>query len=91
MIDLPDELTLDIDPSSLTIDDVEAVEEISGVSIDEVLSGATKKAKVLKALVFVTLRRKYPDITLEDIGKIRIAGTAINGPKPLDPTPASAS
>lgn len=89
-MDLPDALSIDIDPDSLTIDDMEVIEEITGQPADEIMGAGKPRAKALKALVFVTLRKRYPDITLEDVGRIRISAATMSVPTAVDPTTASA-
>ena len=69
-------MNLSIDFDSLTLDEIELLEEISGISIDAIgkrLTGEdAPKAKTMKALAFIAARRDDPEITLEDIGKIKL-------------------
>ena len=50
----------------LTLGEVAAVENLSGVSIDSVAEAGTPKGKALAALVFVIKKRENPDFTFED-------------------------
>lgn len=83
---LPDNLTLDaleVDINSLTLDELDTVEEITGRPFTDL--GQRINAKALRALAFVTLRRTYPDLTMEEVGALRIALAA------QDPTGPAAS
>jgi len=66
-----DSLTVDLD--DLTIEEVEQVEDITGVPIDELAQQSGRpKGRMLRALAFVVLRRDDPSVTLEDVGKLRL-------------------
>lgn len=69
-------MNLSIDFDSLTLDEIELLEDLTGVSIDAIgkrIGGEDQpKAKVMKALAYVAARRDDPEITLEDIGKIKL-------------------
>jgi hypothetical protein len=60
------------DWDSLTIDEVELLEEITGYSVDLLREAPTPKGKMLKAMVFIVNRRSNPDFTLEDAGKVDV-------------------
>lgn len=60
------------DATDLTLNEVEAVEDLcGGVSLEQLDLG---RAKVLKAIVFVLLKRDDPEITLDQAGDIRLKG-----------------
>jgi hypothetical protein len=69
-------MNLSIDFDSLTLDEIEILEEVSGLSIDTIGKRLTgddaPKAKTMKALAFIAARRDDPDVTLDDIGKIKL-------------------
>lgn len=59
-----------IDPDSLSIDEMELAEDITGVSFDEILGGKARTSKILRAFGLIALRRENPAATLEDAGKL---------------------
>lgn len=69
-------MNFSIDFDSLTLSEIELLEEISGISIDVIGKRLTAedapKAKTMKALAFIAARRDDPSVTLEDIGKIKL-------------------
>lgn len=69
-------MNLSLDFDSLTLDEIELLEDISGISIDAIGKRLTgddaPKAKTMKALAFIAARRDDPSVTLEDIGKIKL-------------------
>jgi hypothetical protein len=69
MTELPDRIA--VDPDDLTLDEFEEVERL--LDGEDAFTGKGPKAKALKAIAFVSLRRDYPDITFEEVGKIRIS------------------
>lgn len=78
-----DEL-IEIDPNTLTLGELEQIEDIVGRNVTMELERGTPSAKTLLAVVFIMKRRKDPGFTLEEartlnIGQIR-AG-AKNDPK----------
>jgi hypothetical protein len=64
---------MNFDPEDLTLDEVEEVEEFLGASIDSVLTGDRPKGRALKAIVWVAAKRTNPDITLEEVGKLKLS------------------
>lgn len=81
---MPDQ-TLSIDLESLTIAEIEEVEDIIDGPIDEAMQPGQRKGKVLRALGFIIKRRDDPNFTLEDAGKLVLK----LADQPLDPTNAS--
>jgi len=57
------------DIESLTLNEVEVLEEVSGRSIDAFMNEGTPKGSAMKALVFVMLKRSNPEATLEEAGE----------------------
>lgn len=73
-----DQLTVNLD--ELTLDDLDAIEELTGAPFTAI--GQNINAKTLRALAFVSLRRDYPDITTEDVGRLKVK---IDKPDPTAP------
>lgn len=93
---LPEDIALDLSDvtlDTLTLDDLEALEDITGRPFDEVFVKGRPKAKALKALAFISLRRDHPELTLEDVGSIAVVTGDAPDPaaEPVDPTDAAAS
>ena len=60
------------DATDLTLNEVEQIEDLNGgVSLDQLDLG---RAKTLKAIVYVLLRRDDPEITLQDAGNVKLSG-----------------
>jgi hypothetical protein len=55
---------------SLTIEDVETIEHISGRAIDSIMDDESPKGKTMKAIVFVVKKKENPMYTLDDAGKV---------------------
>jgi hypothetical protein len=68
--DMSEVLSLNID--SLTLDEIDAIEEIIDAPLDALSKPGMRKAKLLKAMAYVIKRRDNPDFTIEDAGKLRI-------------------
>jgi hypothetical protein len=58
------------DFESLTLNEVEQIELITGASIDQLLDAGQAKGKAMKAIIFVMKKRIDPDFTLEQAGQI---------------------
>jgi len=56
--------------SSLTLDEVETIENLSGTPMDELLQKGQLKGKALKAVFWVAKKRTNPDFKMEDAGKV---------------------
>ena len=84
-------MNLSLDFDSLTLDEIELLEDISGISIDAIgkrLGGDDQpKAKVMKALAFVASRRENPDVTIEEIGQIKLTDLVAGLEVTADATP----
>lgn len=61
------------DFESLTLDEVETIELITGSSIDTILDDVKPKGKALKAIIFVIRKRTDPNFTIEQAGQIPLA------------------
>lgn len=64
--------TQQFDFESLTLEEVETIELISGSSIDELMDEGKPKGKGLKAIVFVANKRTNPNYTLDEAGKVSL-------------------
>lgn len=64
---------MNIEIETLTLNEIEELEELSGISIDSLMAAGTPKGKILKALVYVVLKRTKPGITLEEAGNMPMA------------------
>lgn len=64
------DITFDI--SSLTIEEIELVEDITDTPIDELGNKGVKKGKLLRAIAYIEGRRANPDFTLEDASKVMV-------------------
>lgn len=58
------------DFESLTIAEVETIEQISGSPIDSLMDDKALKGKALKAVVFVVKKREDAAFTLEQAGQL---------------------
>lgn len=84
-MDLPGDIEIDF--SDLLLGDLEDLEEMIGAEgLDAVMSGKPPRPKAMVALAFVALRKAHPDITMDDVRKVRLS--AIKGPGPTKPSSA---
>lgn len=58
--------------NSLTLDEVETIENLTGIPMDQILSKGTLKGKALKVVYWVVKRRDEPELKFENIGKISL-------------------
>jgi hypothetical protein len=58
------------DFESLTLNEVEQIEMITGNSIDQLLDAGQAKGRAMKAIIFIMKKRIDPDFTLEQAGQI---------------------
>jgi hypothetical protein len=58
------------DFESLTLNEVEQIELITGNSIDQILDAGQAKGKAMKAIIFIMKKRTNPEFTLEQAGNI---------------------
>ncbi len=59
--------------STLTLDEVETIENLSGVAMDELMGAGKLKGKTLKAIIWVAKKRTDPNFKFEDAGKVTFA------------------
>jgi len=86
-------MNLNLDVNDLTIDDVVDLEEVTGCSIQDVMSttAGSPQGKFLKALVWITQRKIDPAFTFEDAGNVSFSALAevaveVSDVNPLDAT-----
>jgi hypothetical protein len=58
------------DFESLTLNEVEQIELITGVSIDQILDAGNPKGKAMKAIIFIMKKRLDPNFTIEQAGNL---------------------
>jgi hypothetical protein len=76
----------EFDIGDLDLDDIEFIEDYTGSSFGDL---DWTRAKTLKAVAFVVLRRQRPEFTIEDAGKIKLVSFEAKedkAPAPADPT-----
>ena len=81
------EITVDMesfDFNSLTLGEAEIIEDILGISLAKAAEGS--QVKMMRAIIYVMLRRDDPEITYEATADIPMAG--LTGGLQLDPTTA---
>lgn len=59
--------------STLTLDEVETIENLSGNPLDELMGEGKLKGKALKAIIWVAKKRVDPNFKIEDAGKVTFA------------------
>jgi hypothetical protein len=59
--------------STLTLDEVETIENLSGQPMDELMGVGKLKGKALKAIIWVAKKRINADFKMEDAGKVTFA------------------
>jgi hypothetical protein len=65
------EITFDLD--SLSIEEIEILEDVTDMPINEVIGKNVKKGKLLRAIAYIEGRRSDPSYTLEMAGKVNLA------------------
>lgn len=60
----------------LTLDEAELLEDTFDCSLDQI---DFKRAKVLKQVVFLLLRRDNPKLTIDEVGAIKVVSLTANG------------
>ena len=58
------------DFESLTLNEVEQIELITGNSIDQILDAGQPKGKAMKAIIFIMKKRLDPNFTIEQAGAL---------------------
>ncbi|MFF7990335.1 hypothetical protein ACFZDG_11155 [Kitasatospora xanthocidica] len=82
--DMDELLSIDID--SLSIEEIETIEEIIDAPMDSLAQPGARKGKMMRAMAVVLKRRTDPNFSIEDAGRLRISLKS----KPKDPTALSA-
>ncbi|WP_030244199.1 hypothetical protein [Streptomyces sp. NRRL S-350] len=82
--DMGELLSIDID--SLSIEEIETIEEIIDGPLDALAQPGARKGRMMRAMAVVLKRRTDPDFSIEDAGALRISLKS----KPKDPTALSA-
>ena len=65
--------TNNFDFESLTLDEVETIELMTGASIDQIMSDGQPKGKALKAIIFIIKKRTDPSFTVEQAGSLKMS------------------
>lgn len=60
------------DFESLTLEEVELIENLTNSSIDEAFTNGKPKGKALSAFVWVVLKRENPNYKMEDAKKLSL-------------------
>ena len=58
------------DFESLTLNEVEQIELITGASIDQLMDAGQPKGKAMKAIIYTIKKRTDPNFTLEQAGAV---------------------
>jgi hypothetical protein len=58
-----------LDFESLTLEEVELIENLTNESIDEAFGNGKPKGKVLKVFIWVMMKRDNPKFTIEEASK----------------------
>ncbi|CAA07111.1 gp41 [Lomovskayavirus C31] len=85
--EIPDDFTLDLKLDSLTIDEIDAIEEITGQPLDSLNKAGSRRAPMLRAMAYVVMKRKFPEIEPADVGKLKLN---LKGKAKPDPTATNA-
>ena len=68
------EYTMDLD--DLTVDEIKVIEDTFDKPADELTPSDWKRTKMIRCLVYFLLRRDGQDVTMEDVGEIRLSDVA---------------
>jgi hypothetical protein len=60
------------DFESLTLEEVEILENLTGESIDQAFGSGKPKGKVMKAFIWVVMKRDNPNFTMEEASKFSL-------------------
>jgi hypothetical protein len=88
---LPDGVSVEIGTSVLeemTFGELEELAELGGETALEDIAAGRARPKALTALAYLVLRRSYPDVTIEDVRKLKL--TALRPAQEPNPTGAGA-
>lgn len=73
---------------SCTVDEIEEIEDALGAPIDKLYAPNAKKGPVIRAFVWVLMRRENPEATLADAGRVSMSAL-IAGDFSIPPTAAA--
>lgn len=62
--------TFKVDMQELTINDIETIEEMTGMPIDKIGDADQPKGKLMRALAFISARKTDPTATPESVGDL---------------------
>ena len=60
------------DFESLTLEEVELIENLTGTSIEEAFGNGKPKGKVLKVFIWIMMKRDNPKFTIEEASKFSL-------------------
>jgi hypothetical protein len=60
------------DFESLTLEEVEILENLTGESIDQAFGTGKPKGKVLKAFIWIVMKRDNPNFSIEEASKFSL-------------------
>lgn len=70
---LPADVQIEIIPlEELSMGELDMLEEVGGPTVIDDLSSGRLRPKALLALAYVILRRSYPDVTLDEVRKLKV-------------------
>jgi len=61
------------DFESLTLEEVETIENLTGESIDNAFGNGKPKGKALKSFIWVVMKRENPQFTIEEASKFTLS------------------
>ncbi len=61
--------TQKFDFDSLTLEEVETIENITGISIESIMDAGQLRGKTLKVIVWLMVKREDPSFTIEQAAK----------------------
>ncbi|WP_327254085.1 hypothetical protein [Streptomyces sp. NBC_01244] len=82
--DLGELLSLDL--NSLTIDEIDIIEEVTDAPLDELRKPGRRRGPMLRAMAVVLKRRTDPDFSIEDAGALRLEFKGKAKPDPTGPS-----
>jgi hypothetical protein len=71
-----EETDMNVDINTLTLGEVAAVEDLSGLAIDQLGEEGVKKGRLYAAIIFVLNKRANPDYKFEDALNLDMAALA---------------
>jgi hypothetical protein len=76
-------MSLEFNLDDMTIAELEEIEELIGGDVLEMMTAGTPKMRLLRVLAWVTMRRSNPDLTMDDVGAMKLSSLNLEAP----PTP----